>query len=160
MKTQPPMQAFKESHILLELSRNSFSRSCFYIVTQCSSALRDETKTAARETSRVKPTAHFGQPNIPSCSSMIAFSLSDSEKYLSCASLHFFFATSHSFLNVSISLLSTRFIEFCTKNERKYLARCVDKDNWEFKYGVFERRTSSGREASSRLVLLQKSTSG
>ena len=126
------MQAFKGSHILLELSRSRLSRSRFRIVTQCSSSLRDETKTDARETSRVKPTAHFGQRNIPSCSSMIAFSLSDSEKYFSCASLHFFFATSHSFLNVSISLLSTRFIEFYTKNERKYSARCLDKDNWEY----------------------------
>ena len=134
MKTQPPMQVLRgvitswNGHVIVSLA------AIFCIVTQCSSALPGETKTAARETSRVKPTTHFGQPNIPSCSSMIDLSLSDSEKYFSCASLHFFVATSHSFLNVSISLLSTRFIEFCTKNERKYSARCPDKGNWEFKY--------------------------
>ena len=46
MKTQPPMQAFKGSHILLERSRDSLSRGRLSIVTQCCLALRDETKNS------------------------------------------------------------------------------------------------------------------
>ena len=132
MKTESPMQSLKG--VISSWNGRVIVSPAAVFVSSRNALQRCVTrqKTAAREISRVKPTAHFWQPNIPSCSSMIAFSLSDSEKYFSCASLHFFFAISHSFLNVSISLLSTRFIEFCTKNERKYSARCLDKGNWEY----------------------------
>ena len=63
---------------------------------------------------------------------MIAFSLSDSEKYFSWASLHFFFATSHSLLRDSNSLLWVRLVEFCTKKKYNTIVSVNYVQKWYF----------------------------
>ena len=63
---------------------------------------------------------------------MIAFSLSDSEKYFSWASLHFFFATSHSLLTDSNSLLWVRLVEFCTQKKYNTIVSVNYVQKWYF----------------------------
>ena len=58
-------------------------------------------------------TTHGNLHYIPCISSMMALSLSDSEKYFSSVFLAFFLAASHSFRNDSISFASVAFEDCC-----------------------------------------------